>query len=287
VPGRTSIATALRSRGIVSVAGTVTVASTLLDASGRRTVIQDASAAVEVFLPKDAAPPPVGARVAVGGVMGVAYGAPRLSATSVQRLGAGEAPAPRLVTGVIDPGLVWRLVTAEGVVTARQRLGDRWRAHLDVGGTTIAIAGLAGAGIAADLIEKGSRIRVVGIELIPDGLQMACLQISGGQGRLAGSRRPGDPHHRPAGWSVERCEQRYPVDNRAHGRLRRLRESCGGAARLDHFILSFPGRSSHALRSAPKCSRALRTGSGTFGAFWAKRGYEWLTVRLRRTRQAT
>ncbi len=165
---RTSIAAALRAGGSAAVEGVVTTPATLLDASGRRIVIQDQTAAVEVLLPKDTAAPPPGARVAVAGEVGTAYGAPRLAAGSIERLpGTGGAPAAVIVRNAPGAALEWRLVRAEGVVTSRQRIGDRWRAEIDTGAATVVIAGLAGAAIPADTVARGTRLTVTGIARRP------------------------------------------------------------------------------------------------------------------------
>jgi len=132
----------------------------------------------------------------------------------------------------------------------------------------------------AKVVEETGRIRIVGVDLIPDGLQPARLQISGGQRRLAGSRRPGDPHDRPAGRPIEACEQRFAIDNRTHDRLRRFRECCVRAARLDHFVFSLPTRSSHALRSVPMRSR-VRHPAGDLGRRRCSLGAEGLQMSYR------
>ena len=69
-----------RGSGAVVVEGLVTAPSDLLDATGRRIVVEDRTAGLEILLPADAAVPPVGARIRVAGQIGRAYDAPRLRA---------------------------------------------------------------------------------------------------------------------------------------------------------------------------------------------------------------
>ena len=78
-----AVALAATDRDVI-VEGTVTAGPALLDSSGRRIVIQDATAAIEVLVPTDGPRPGVGVRVRVTGRMGAAYGAPRLRGDSVE-----------------------------------------------------------------------------------------------------------------------------------------------------------------------------------------------------------
>ena len=79
-PTITIAAAVLRQSGDVTVEGLVTIRSNLLDATGRRIVIEDRTAGVEVLLPTGATAPAVGSRVRVSGEIGRAYGAPRIRA---------------------------------------------------------------------------------------------------------------------------------------------------------------------------------------------------------------
>ena len=145
------------------VEGVVTTPASLLDASARRLILQDATAAVEVLLPVGQAAPRPGARLLVEGEIGTAYGAPRIRAATVRVLGTGKIPAPRDLPrepGSADEG---ELVRIAGTVADLTRLGDRWRAEVRTTGTTIVVAGLAGAGIPAATVAEGSRITVVGV----------------------------------------------------------------------------------------------------------------------------
>jgi hypothetical protein len=147
----------------VTVQAIVTAGAQLLDASGRRLVIEDTTAAVEVYLPPDTSPPTVGTRVSLGGSIVRAYGAPRFKATELRVLGTGPARSPLDLRGA--PGAVneWRLVRARGTVVVVHRLGDRWRAELAVGGDKIPISGLSGAHIPATALVEGRRATIVGI----------------------------------------------------------------------------------------------------------------------------
>jgi len=150
-------------RGSVRVDAVVTIPATLLDASGRRVIVQDASAAVEVLLPVGQAAPRPGTRVLVDGEIGTAYGAPRIRAAVVRALGAVEIPAPRALLREPGPADEGELVRITGRVADLQRLGDRWRAEVRTNGGTIVVAGLAGAGIPAATISEGAGVTVVGV----------------------------------------------------------------------------------------------------------------------------
>jgi hypothetical protein len=159
-----TVAAALRlGSGAVAVEGVVTVASTLLDSTGRRSVIQDATAAVEILVPRDETAPRPGDRVRVVGTLGRAYGAPRITAGTLTVLGHAAEPAPVVLAGSPSKALEWRLVVIEGVVSDQRRLGDRWRAEVGATGWSVPVAGLPGAGIPASALVEGSRVRIVGI----------------------------------------------------------------------------------------------------------------------------
>ncbi len=147
----------------VAIEAVVTAGASLLDASGRRIVVQDASGAVEVLLPKDAAAPGIGTRVRVDGRIGAAYGAPRLRAESMERLGSGATPAPLVVTGSLTDTQVWRLVSVHGRIEDVKKLGDRWRAEVLVGSQRILVTGQPGAGIAVAGVIEGRNVRLIGI----------------------------------------------------------------------------------------------------------------------------
>jgi hypothetical protein len=130
--------------------------------------VQDATAAVEILVPRDAPAPRSGDRVRVVGTLGRAYGAPRITATKLVVLGHGSDPAPIAVRGALTASLEWRLVSIEGLVAEQRRLGDRWRAEIGVAGCSIPVAGPPGAGIPASALVQGSRVTVVGIVRRPN-----------------------------------------------------------------------------------------------------------------------
>ena len=163
-PVRLTIAKALLTRDkVVRIEGRVTAPATLLDATGRRIVIEDATAAIEVYLSAGARAPSLGASIAVDGKVVRAYGAPRLRATATH--GVDGVPAVRALRLNAAPGQAyeWRLVTVAGTVTDVHRLGDRWRAEITLGTARVPVAGLAGSGIAATALVEGRRATVTGI----------------------------------------------------------------------------------------------------------------------------
>jgi hypothetical protein len=147
----------------VTVEATVTAGPTLLDSSGRRIVVQDASGAIEVLVPSGATPPEVGAKVRVTGRTGLAWGAPRIGATSLAAIGTGSV-APTTLNREPAERDEWQLVRISGTVLKVERLGDRWRADVALAdGTKVAVSGQAGAGIPSTAVIAGRRITVVGI----------------------------------------------------------------------------------------------------------------------------
>jgi hypothetical protein len=158
------IGSALRTSGRrIAIEAVVTAPASLLDSSGRRIVIQDASGAVEVLLPKDAIAPGVGARIRLVGTVGKAYGAPRLRATDVDRRGTAAVPAALRVVGPLTSAHTWRLVRVAGRVEDVRKLGDRWRAELAVGAYRLVIVGQPGARIPITVLAEGGTAEVVGI----------------------------------------------------------------------------------------------------------------------------
>ena len=148
---------------VVTIEAIVTAGTSLLDSSGRRIVVQDGSGAIEVLLPNGAAGPAVGAKVRVTGKSGIAWGAPRIGATAIVALGTGSVAPSTLQRGPAERD-EWRLVRISGTVLKVERLGDRWRADVSLGGgTKVAVNGQAGAGIPSTAIVAGRRITVVGI----------------------------------------------------------------------------------------------------------------------------
>jgi uncharacterized protein YdeI (BOF family) len=147
----------------VAIEAVVTAPGALLDATGRRIVVQDATGAIEVLLAKDVTAPGVGTRIRAVGRVGTAYGAPRLRAGSVERLGVGAIPAPLRIRGQLTAAHTWRLVTASGRIEDVRKLGDRWRAEIVVGAAHLVLVGQPGAKIPFDAVLEGHAIEVVGI----------------------------------------------------------------------------------------------------------------------------
>jgi hypothetical protein len=158
-----AIRSALRAIGPVTIEATVTAPASLLDASGRRIVVQDDSGAVEVLLPPGAPAPTVGEAIRVTGTMGRAYGAPRLRAAGIERLGPGRPVVPARLERAPGPADEWRLVRVSGRIVDVRRLGGRWRAELALGTDRIVIEGLPGARIPASALTEGRPATVVGI----------------------------------------------------------------------------------------------------------------------------
>jgi len=150
-------------RGPITVEGTVTAGPALLDASGRRIVIQDSSAAVEVRLPADSSAPRVGQRLRIAGTMGRAYGAPRLTAEQIVRLTSGAGVQPLELRSAPGTAHEWRLVRLVGLVTEVHKLGERWRAEVLIGSDRVPVIGLPGSRIPSTAILEGRRVLIVGI----------------------------------------------------------------------------------------------------------------------------
>ena len=85
-----------RAAGRSPIVAVVTAPASLLDGSGKLFVVQDGSGAIEVRAPSAATAPAVGSRVRIDGSVGTSYGAPRLAATRIERLGTAAVPAPML-----------------------------------------------------------------------------------------------------------------------------------------------------------------------------------------------
>jgi Lamin Tail Domain len=148
----------------VAIEGTVTAGASLLDTSGRRIVIQDRSAAIEILLPSGAAAPAVGSRLRVSGTTGKAWGAPRIAASEVTKVAPGSAVQPQTLHRAPAERDEWLLVRISGTVAKVSRIGDRWRAEVTLdGGTDALVQGQAGAGIPSTAIVVGRRATVIGI----------------------------------------------------------------------------------------------------------------------------
>jgi hypothetical protein len=162
-PAVQSIAAARLLEGqTVTIEGTVTAGPDLLDATRRRVVVEDATGAVELLLPAPLADLGPGRRIRVTGVMGRAYGAARLRVSSLELLGTAVRTPLALSSGP-GPAHEWRLVRISGRIVDVRRLGARWTAELEIGGSRVPIAGLAGSGIPSTALIEGRRATITGI----------------------------------------------------------------------------------------------------------------------------
>jgi hypothetical protein len=161
----TPIADALAAgTGRFTVAGVVTAGGGLLDNAGRQVVAQDATAAVELYLPSNHPRLVPGDVITATGTLGLAYGAPRLRVSELIVEDRGPVPAPLTLGRAPRASEVWLLVRLSGVLTGLSRSGDRWRGELAVSGTiAVPVIGLPGAEIDASRLVKGSRLTVTGI----------------------------------------------------------------------------------------------------------------------------
>ena len=136
-----------------------------------------------------------------------------------------------------------------------------------------------------EIVEERCRIRVVRVDLIPDGRKATGLDVACRERGLARSGRSRDPRDGPARRFVEAGEKRVAFDHRSDGRPRRLGERGVRAAAFDHVsppsrfhLLTYagrlesdgpppaedrPGRATDDLRAAPRtlggAKRALNT----------------------------
>ena len=146
----------------VTVEGTLTIGTSLLDASGRRTILEDTTAAIEVYLAAPDAAMRLGTRIRVTGTVGEAWGAPRLRADETRVLGSRQ-PAVHGLKSAPTAAVEWRLVRVAGTIVEVHKSGDRWTADLQIHGGRVPIAGLAGSGIASTDLAVGRAATVTGI----------------------------------------------------------------------------------------------------------------------------
>jgi hypothetical protein len=159
-----SMALALADGNSVTVEATVTAGVSLLDSSGRRIVVQDASGAIEVYFPSGSSAPAIGTKLRVSGTTGHAWGAPRISASTVTVTPGGSAVAPAGLARAPGERDEWQLVRLSGTILKVERLGDRWRAEIQLAdGTRVPVQGQAGAGIPSTALVTGRKVTVTGI----------------------------------------------------------------------------------------------------------------------------
>jgi hypothetical protein len=160
----TDLASGLAARGrVVDVVATVTAGVGLVDWGGPTVVVDDGTAAVAVVLPAAAPSPRAGERIRVVGKVGSLHGGPRVVATLVERLSAGQSPEPQRLSRSLRAGDEWRLVSVLGRVERLTKAGVRWRADLRVAGHAVAILGEPAAGVSASGMLVGRLVLVAGI----------------------------------------------------------------------------------------------------------------------------
>ena len=160
-----TIARALRiADRTVAIDAIVTAPATLLDATGRRIVVQDGSGAIEVLLPSDATAPAVGIP---GPRRGPDRGclwrpAPACRAARRRRTwdSAGAARPARACPAGRTNGASSR---SAGASMTLRKLGDRWRAEIRLGTHDVVVVGQPGSGIASSALTEGSTATVIGI----------------------------------------------------------------------------------------------------------------------------
>ena len=157
-----AVASALED-GAAVVIGVVIGGPGLLDADGRRIVIQDATGGIEVLVPAGAVAPALGTRVRVAGTVGRAWDAPRLRASTIEVIDAHVEVVSINLPGAPAEAQEWQLVRISGTVTNVTRLGDHWRADVRVGTANVLVAGLAGSGIPSTLLVEGRAVTISGI----------------------------------------------------------------------------------------------------------------------------
>ena len=137
----------------VAIEAVVTAPATLLDATGRRIVVQDGSGAIEVLCPR------VRRRrrfTSSGeGRIGVAYGAPRLRPTTSRSAAPARFRRRSSSTVAGRRRHEWRLVTVSGRVESVHKLGDRWRAEIARRVDLVPVVGQPGSGIAVTTARRG------------------------------------------------------------------------------------------------------------------------------------
>lgn len=154
---------AVRPGETVTIEGTVTSPTGLIDSDTRRVTLEDGSGAILArFEVGDV--PALGARVRISGKVGSWYGAPQIEATGeTERLGRSKA-MPTILRRPPGPADEWRLVRLTVRVVSVRRDGDSWRAEVSLGaGGELPVTGVSRSGIPADALVEGRSATIVGI----------------------------------------------------------------------------------------------------------------------------
>jgi hypothetical protein len=108
----------------VTIEATVTAGADLLDGSGRRIVVQDRSGAIEVLLPAGSQAPAPGTRLRITGTAGRAWGAPRIGASDITRVGTDTGVQPLALRRAPAERDEWLLVRVSGTIAKVTRIGE-------------------------------------------------------------------------------------------------------------------------------------------------------------------
>lgn len=148
----------------VTIVGVVTSKAGFIDSEGRRVTVADRTGAILVRYPADTRPAGVGRVVRATGEVGTWFGTTQLEAAAKPRRKGRASVKPTILREAPEGSSEWQLVRVTVRITHIERSGDTWRAEAVLGnGETLPIVGLAGAGVAGDLLEPGRAARVTGI----------------------------------------------------------------------------------------------------------------------------
>ncbi len=154
----------VRGGDIVTIQGTVTAPTGLLDGEGRRQTVQDGTGAILLRLPDGAAQPSVGTRIRVSGEVGTWYGGLQLASEAAPSVLGRTAASPVVLRRAPGAHDEWRLVRVTVRITDVSRSGDTWRAEASLGaGGGLPIVGLAGSHIPSTALAEGRSATITGI----------------------------------------------------------------------------------------------------------------------------
>lgn len=168
-PAESSPVTVLRARQAVgrtvTIEGTVTTAPGLLDADGRRVIVEDATGGILVRLPAGSPAVRLGDRVRLRGKVGTFERTPQIAVSGAPVIVArGVSRSPRLLTRAPARADDCRLVRVTASVVSIRRYGQSWRAQVRLANRAIVeVQGLARSGIDAGRLAKGATVAVTGV----------------------------------------------------------------------------------------------------------------------------